>query len=964
MDGSEIEELFRRAFEGNVEERKNLLNEIVDVLIEDQETLSHFFPKLLSFQSDSSNLIRIQLIIALEAISKIYPIYLETSWNYFNKSFSTEEDKSVLNQLLLSCCNLLRISLEFIKNHSNEKLWKELKGGRENIEKWLKSIASLSRDASNNLLFSFGFKWMELFIVHLSLPERESNDNSENLQNFLTSIPPQHPFLSASTCQKESESSLQFLLSISLSSLSSSNLIVMMNSTILMAKHRHSFLPQILAWFSSLFKKTQSISFPSALVPSINHSMKQFVLQMLRIKSGAVLGWSDHLVDIASMLGEGDKANSLYKQLKNSVDPSKRIQIDSFEPPLKKMKESQQIQPINPATVEWAKGVTSILINSQFNLELLVDLIFQSVNDSNIQLQSDSSLEIPSHILPTAAANYFLQSTDVQSNHSINERIPSSSIPTIQNGGIKVPRLNSQEREMLFRLTFEEILKAEDGAKTGGKLNLRNQILSNLAVNLELDHPNNRRLLNHVLEEFETRKGLALDWLFKEMIKHDEGERYSIIFTRILRGLKDQLDAKDHLFCVFLLESPSLPNSAFEVLHEYLVDHNRIGLALSTLTEIIFQRPNYRSNAVSILLSFTVHSDDEIRNKSINVAIDLMDAEDQLLNEEIQEFAQKSITELNDNSSNEMSDDIPKDNSLSERDIKRKLQFYLTLCIKNQSLLKGLADAYIQMSNPVKRVLHELSNSIVPKIGSDSLQMQQLIKEFPKKSEPLILVFLKILTEKNVSPAIVSAVKSVYPKKVSDPRFLLYILPALDKEEIIKSLSKFINPTGKSHLEAMHRILYDSNVSPSELMVALHQMEAKESDLLLKVIESIEYCMKQDIYKPENMGAALQQMVAMNPIPKLFLRTVIQTRSRFPKMVGFIVSNLLSPLVAKQVWTDEDLWKGFIKCCTLTTPDSFAVLASLPPARLESVFQSNLTEESFKDQFKSYCKSNGIKISF
>ncbi len=64
------------------------------------------------------------------------------------------------------------------------------------------------------------------------------------------------------------------------------------------------------------------------------------------------------------------------------------------------------------------------------------------------------------------------------------------------------------------------------------------------------------------------------------------------------------------------------------------------------------------------------------------------------------------------------------------------------------------------------------------------------------------------------------------------------------------------------------------------------------------------------------MAIVLQQLVDVVPLPALFMRTVIHTANRFPKLIksGFI-PNILTNLVRKQVWQNSTLWEGFMRCC-------------------------------------------------
>lgn len=90
----------------------------------------------------------------------------------------------------------------------------------------------------------------------------------------------------------------------------------------------------------------------------------------------------------------------------------------------------------------------------------------------------------------------------------------------------------------------------------------------------------------------------------------------------------------------------------------------------------------------------------------------------------------------------------------------------------------------------------------------------------------------------------------------------------------------------------------------------------------------------RDLFTPDALAVALQQMVEMVPLPLLFMRTVIQTATVAPKLHGFIL-DLLSTLVLKQVWkTDVKLWQGVLRCAKQLVPRSFPVYLQLPEAQL------------------------------
>lgn len=122
-------------------------------------------------------------------------------------------------------------------------------------------------------------------------------------------------------------------------------------------------------------------------------------------------------------------------------------------------------------------------------------------------------------------------------------------------------------------------------------------------------------------------------------------------------------------------------------------------------------------------------------------------------------------------------------------------------------------------------------------------------------------------------------------------------------------------------------------VSPTELLVALHTFD---NIVEMKfIIKGITICLlEKEIYTHEVLGKVIHQLVEMSPLPKLLMRTILQSLTSHPKLSGF-VTNLLHRLIVKQVWKQKVIWDGFLKCCQKLQPHSMGVLIQLPIAQLE-----------------------------
>ena len=135
---------------------------------------------------------------------------------------------------------------------------------------------------------------------------------------------------------------------------------------------------------------------------------------------------------------------------------------------------------------------------------------------------------------------------------------------------------------------------------------------------------------------------------------------------------------------------------------------------------------------------------------------------------------------------------------------------------------------------------------------------------------------------------------------------------------------------------------------------------------------AIGYCLaEKHIYTAVVLAVVMQLLMEQNPLPTLFMRTVIQSLSLYSRLIGFVM-NILQRLILKQVWKQKKVWEGFIKCCQRTTPQSFQVLLQLPAAQLESVFKSSpdfkpaLQQhvQSFNDAQRSHIPQSILDVIF
>ena len=95
--------------------------------------------------------------------------------------------------------------------------------------------------------------------------------------------------------------------------------------------------------------------------------------------------------------------------------------------------------------------------------------------------------------------------------------------------------------------------------------------------------------------------------------------RYATLFAKAMARLPEVLDDTDKAFTQFLTSLPFLPNAAFDILQAYCEHPDRITLGLSTLRDLIVQRPTSRETALQLVLSYASLDNEALRSPAIRL---------------------------------------------------------------------------------------------------------------------------------------------------------------------------------------------------------------------------------------------------------------------------------------------------------------------------------------------------------
>ncbi|KVH94873.1 Armadillo-like helical [Cynara cardunculus var. scolymus] len=589
-----------------------------------------------------------------------------------------------------------------------------------------------------------------------------------------------------------------------------------------------------------------------------------------------------------------------------------------------------------------------------------------------------------------AEANSINSSTATSVQLTSKVVLPKMSAPVIS--------LTDEQKDQIQKLAFIRIIEAYKHIAVAGGSQLRFSLLSYLGVEFPLELDPWRLLQTHILSDYTSHEGheLTLRVLYR-LFGEAEADHdffssrtatsvYEMFLLKVAETLRDSFPATDKSLSRLLSEVPYLPKSVLKLLEclcvpgnsdkdEELHSGDRVHQGLSIVWSLILLRPPTRDACLKIALQSAVHHLEEVRMKAIRLVYIRMcnyylnkfkalsssfsllsdfDLASNLqvanklypvssISQQIEDFAKEMLlSAMNDDHSmdkaridgsnaelakdtemEKTSTECPSLASVSEAgqpctsesipspsitDAQRCMSLYFALCTKvtpctfrtyqhKHSLFRQLLIVYNNMSKAAKQAIFVQIPKLVRTIGSSS-QLLEIISDPPAGGENLLMQLLRI-----------------FPRFVNLP------------------LEKF--------QAALLRALQESSqgspvLTPAEVLIGIHGIDPEKDGIpLKKVTDACNACFRQrQIFTQQVLAKVLNQLVEQIPLPMLFMRTVIQTIATFPSLVDFIME-ILSRLVSKQIWKNQKLWVGFLKCVQLTKPQSFSVLLQLPPAQLE-----------------------------
>ncbi|KAF5762617.1 putative armadillo-like helical, symplekin, symplekin/Pta1 [Helianthus annuus] len=621
----------------------------------------------------------------------------------------------------------------------------------------------------------------------------------------------------------------------------------------------------------------------------------------------------------------------------------------------------------------------------------------------SVSMSTDRSEELS----PKAETNSNNSSTLTSLQLTSKVVLPKMSAPVVN--------LTDEQKDHIQKSAFIRIIEAYKHIAVAGGSELRFSLLSYLGVEFPLELDPWRFLQTHILSDYTNHEGheLTLRVLYR-LFGEAEADHdffssttatsvYEMFLLKVAEALRDSFPPSDKSLSRLLNEVPYLPKSVVKLLEWLCVPGNseevhsgdRVHQGLSIVWSLILHRPPTRDACLKIALQSAVHHLEEVQTKAIRLVANKLYPMPSI-SQQIEDFAKDMLlsamnadTSVDDGSNTELAMDTQMEKPMTESvsantkdgssegtsenipsssvtDAQRCMSLYFALCTKKHSLFRQLLVVYKNMSKAAKQAISVQIPKLVRTIGSSS-QLLEIIADPPAGSENLLMQVVQTLTDGAIpSPELIATIKKLYDTKLKDAEILIPVLPFLPKDEVLQMFSCFVNLPLDKFQAALARTLQESSeggagLTPAEVLIAIHGIDPDKDGIpLKKVTDACNTCFQQrQIFTQQVLAKVLNQLVEQIPLPMLFMRTVIQTIGAFPALVDFIME-ILSRLVSKQIWKNQKLWVGFLKCAQLTKPQSFTVLLQLPPAQLEIALNK---QPVLKAPLASYASQPDIRTS-
>ncbi|ADM11678.1 uncharacterized protein Eint_060700 [Encephalitozoon intestinalis ATCC 50506] len=176
---------------------------------------------------------------------------------------------------------------------------------------------------------------------------------------------------------------------------------------------------------------------------------------------------------------------------------------------------------------------------------------------------------------------------------------------------------------------------------------------------------------------------------------------------------------------------------------------------------------------------------------------------------------------------------------------------------------------------------------------------------------------------------------------LEDSRFMYALLPYLEKSDVYKYIPDYV--VDSESLNVFLRIM-----ECSELLIFVHRIPE-----VSKAIRILDLCFKSSKFGESDFLFTLTTLE--KELPVLIVRTLLQTLVKFPNLKNFVVS-FLSRVVRRNIWKQEEMVEGVIKCFEMIGAPATEMIAYLDSDSMAKVLGRS---KELRDLCHEYLRKGG-----
>ncbi|OUC40345.1 hypothetical protein D917_00722 [Trichinella nativa] len=423
--------------------------------------------------------------------------------------------------------------------------------------------------------------------------------------------------------------------------------------------------------------------------------------------------------------------------------------------------------------------------------------------------------------------------------------------------------------------------------------------------------------------------------------------QYNSTLDSLLSALLSGGDIQLNLFCRLVVYAPQLSVQALQVLKQGCKQRSTYIPCLNMFTSVIKHRPGQRKELFAEFASLSTFDDD---TAIVNGWLEKLNS--------LYRYppTKDLVKELALNHLHLLEQAIPPDYLLldeneekkwDERSVQICFRVYCHLLPQQVDFLQLLPDVYVACGVNVKHLINTYLSKPIKQSSIPVNDIVELVKQCPRNAEALIPRILEPWLDKNsLNAELVNAVWTLYSKRRPDVRFLVPILPALNKEQFISLLPKLIRLPAQIFKMITGKVVHSSSglktvIRADELWLEMCELEVtneNDSTQLLNLFGVL--LQNKHMFRSDLLSGVIKQISERQVVPAIFFHTIpllLETHASLENLIG----NILQKFVTKQIWKQgKVVWQAFVQCSSKLKIHGYAALLQLPASQLRNAIET------------------------